>query len=74
MITVGIPDDKFPPAKAFDFAANGAVFGASHIGSKKEAMEMLRFVAEKNIKPWYVYIYFGLELLLKKQIGSRSCL
>ena len=51
-VTVGLPDNPLPPIQPFTFAANGALFGASHIGSKREAMEMLDLAAKKGIKPW----------------------
>ncbi|KZS88986.1 GroES-like protein [Sistotremastrum niveocremeum HHB9708] len=51
-ITVGIPDDPLPELKSFDFLANGCKLGGSHIGSKKEALQMLDIAAKKGIKPW----------------------
>ena len=51
-ISVGHPDDPLPPIEITTFAANGALFGASHLGSKAEAMEMLELTAKKGVKPW----------------------
>ncbi|KAA1476357.1 GroES-like protein [Dentipellis sp. KUC8613] len=51
-ITVGLPDEALPGASAAAFASNGCFFGGSHIGSKKEALEMLDLAAKKGIKPW----------------------
>lgn len=48
---VGLPDKPLPELKAFDFAPNGSKICGSHIGSKKEAVEMLKLAAEKNIHP-----------------------
>lgn len=53
-ISVGLPDAPIPPIPAMAFSGNGAFFGSSHIGSKKEALEMLDLAAKKGIKPWYV--------------------
>jgi len=52
LITVGMPEEALKPMKVQSFAGTGAFFGSSHIGSKKEAIQMLKLAAEKNIKPW----------------------
>ena len=51
-ISVGLPDSKFPGVNAFMFAGNACFFGGSHIGSRKEALEMLDIAAKKGVKPW----------------------
>ena len=51
-VTVGLPDDPLPGLKGFDLMANGSRLTSSHIGSKKEVLEMLDLVAEKGIHPW----------------------
>lgn len=53
-VSVGLPDaDKpLPLMHAFDFAPTGCFVGGSHVGSKKEAYEMLAMAAKHNIKPW----------------------
>ncbi|KAF5354922.1 hypothetical protein D9756_005664 [Leucocoprinus leucothites] len=51
-IMVGIPDEDLAAFNATVFFGNGGLFGGSHIGSKKEAIEMLKLAAEKQIKPW----------------------
>ncbi|KAE8443382.1 hypothetical protein EG329_001941 [Mollisiaceae sp. DMI_Dod_QoI] len=51
---VGLPDEPLPQFKAQIFASNGSKMGGSHIGSKKEALEMLDLASkiyEKGIKP-----------------------
>ncbi|KZT30367.1 NADPH-dependent alcohol dehydrogenase [Neolentinus lepideus HHB14362 ss-1] len=50
-VMVGLPDEPLPSMKAFDFLC-GAFLGGSHLGNKKEAVEMLQFAAAKNIRPW----------------------
>ncbi|KZT30366.1 NADPH-dependent alcohol dehydrogenase [Neolentinus lepideus HHB14362 ss-1] len=51
-VTVGLPDKPLPQLSPFDFNPNGCYLGSTHIGSKKEAIEMLQLAADKNIKPW----------------------
>ena len=51
LIAVGMPEDEFK-IRIQNFAGNGCLLGSSHIGSKKEALEMLQLAAEKNIQPW----------------------
>ena len=53
-VTVGLPDadDPFPPVHAFNFAPNGCLMGGSHIGNKKECLEMLELARSKGVKPW----------------------
>ncbi|PWN51013.1 GroES-like protein [Violaceomyces palustris] len=51
LISVGMPEDEFK-LRAQHLIGNGCYFGSSHIGSKKEAIQMLNLVAEKNIQPW----------------------
>ena len=48
---VGLPDKPLPEMMAQDFAPNGSHIGGSHIGSKVEAIAMLKLAAEKNIHP-----------------------
>lgn len=54
LINVGLPDidQPLPTLHAFDLVPNGAFIGGSSIGSKKEALEMLKLAADKGVKPW----------------------
>jgi len=49
---VGLPDKPLPQMKATDFVTTGCKMGASHIGSRPEALAMLKLASEKNIKPY----------------------
>ncbi|TFK98002.1 GroES-like protein [Pterulicium gracile] len=49
LIIVGIPDDKFEFG-TMELMGNGGMIGATHIGSKKEVLEMLDLVQKKGIK------------------------
>ncbi|QRV87709.1 alcohol dehydrogenase [Ceratobasidium sp. AG-Ba] len=51
-VNVGIPDAMLPQIGPFDIVGNGSRLAGSLIGSKKEATEMLKLAAEKNIQPW----------------------
>jgi len=51
-IMVGLPEQPLPEIDANVFMGNGSKMGSSHLGSKKEVLDMLDLVAEKNIKPW----------------------
>jgi len=48
---VGLPDRPLPELMAQDFAPNGAKICGSHIGSKKEALDMLKLAVDKNLHP-----------------------
>jgi len=54
VISVGLPNDPLPELMAMDFASNGAKFGVTHIGSKKECYAMLKLAVEKNVRTWVV--------------------
>lgn len=51
-VSVGLPPikDKFE-VSPFTFISNGGSFGSSLLGSKKEALDMLKLAAEKGVKP-----------------------
>lgn len=51
-ICVALPEKPFPPITGFTLLNNGAFVGGSHIGSKKECLEMLDLAAAKGIRPW----------------------
>lgn len=51
-VSVGLPPakDKFE-VTPFSFLSNGGSFGSSLLGSKTEALDMLKLAAEKGVKP-----------------------
>ncbi|KAF1959147.1 alcohol dehydrogenase-like protein [Byssothecium circinans] len=51
-IQVGAPEDKLPPITALALILKRCKIGGSQIWSPREIEEMLKFAAEKNIKPW----------------------
>lgn len=48
---VGLPDKPLPTMMAQIFTTNGSKIGGSHIGSKKEMMEMLKLASQKGLHP-----------------------
>ena len=52
LVYVGMPEDKLPQVGAQELSNNGCFIGGSHIGSKKEASQMLQLAAEKGVKAW----------------------
>lgn len=50
--TVGLPDKPIENIMAQLFAANMCSISGSHIGSKAEAIEMLKLVVDKKVKTW----------------------
>ncbi|KAF2464987.1 alcohol dehydrogenase-like protein [Lindgomyces ingoldianus] len=51
-IQVGAPEDKLPAFSAGALIGKGCKIGGSQIGSPREIEEMLRFAADKKVKPW----------------------
>jgi alcohol dehydrogenase (NADP+) len=45
----GLPDAPLPEFQAQSLAGNGASLSVSHIGSKKQANEMLKLAVEKGV-------------------------
>lgn len=63
------------------FLKNGCFFGSSHLGSRREALEMLDLAATKKIKPWVQEVKIGedelKDTLVKLENGDvryRFCL
>lgn len=51
-VSVGLPEEAGQEVKAQNLIANGVLIGASHLGSRKEMLEMLQLAADKGIKSW----------------------
>lgn len=51
-VQIGLPDDKLPSVSAFAFVMKGVRLAGSLIGPPWQIDEMLKFAAEKKIKPW----------------------
>ncbi|KAF5378571.1 hypothetical protein D9615_007128 [Tricholomella constricta] len=62
-IMVAIPDDQLPTLRSTQMVSNGALLGGSHIGSKKEVIEMLDLAVKENVKSY-------IEVLPMKDAGK----
>ncbi|KAF3914972.1 hypothetical protein ABW20_dc0110530 [Dactylellina cionopaga] len=51
-IMVGLAPGDGQKVSAFDLLGNGCFIGASHLGSRKEMLDMLDLAAEKGLKSW----------------------
>ncbi|KAK1765584.1 NADP-dependent alcohol dehydrogenase [Phialemonium atrogriseum] len=51
-ISVGLPEGEGIKVRSQTFLSNGCFFGSSHLGSRRETLEMLQLAADKGIKPW----------------------
>jgi len=59
LISVGLPEGPIPPLKAHDMIQNGCSISSSHIGSKKECLEMLNLAVRANVKSWIQEVQIG---------------
>ena len=50
-ISVGLPDEPLPPLPVFMLMASASRVAGSHIGSKVEAIEMMKLAVEKGVVP-----------------------
>ncbi|KAL5624872.1 hypothetical protein BROUX41_004932 [Berkeleyomyces rouxiae] len=51
-ISIGLPDGDGWKIKPQDLMTNGVFIGSSHLGSRKEILEMLQLVVDKGVKTW----------------------
>lgn len=51
IVSVGLPDAPWEGLHPMAMASNASSIGTTHIGSKKEANEMLKLAAEKGVRP-----------------------
>ncbi|KAL6411513.1 hypothetical protein AUP68_05229 [Ilyonectria robusta] len=60
-IAVGLPEGAGWQIRPQSLLANGCLIGSSHLGSRKETLEMLQLAGEKQIKSWVETIPVGEE-------------
>lgn len=58
-ISVGLPEEEGQEIKAQNLISNGVLIGASHLGSRKEMLQMLQLAADKGLKSWVQEIPIG---------------
>ncbi|OTA66513.1 GroES-like protein [Hypoxylon sp. EC38] len=64
-ISVGLPEEATLNIKPQDLLGNGCLIGASHLGSRREMLEMLQLAADKGIKSWVETVPISAENLSK---------
>lgn len=82
-ISVGMPakNDKGTEISTWTQIANGCLIGASHLGNRQEAIEMLQLAADNNIRTWIEEIDINkenlavaLERARRSDVRYRFCL
>lgn len=64
-ISVGLPEEATLQIKPQDFMANGCLIGASHLGSRREMLDMFKLAADHNIQSWVEPVPISAENLSK---------
>ena len=64
-ISVGFPEEAELKIRPQDLNPNGCLIGASHLGSRKEMLEMFKLVDEKGIRSWVETVPLSAENLSK---------
>ncbi|RYP21250.1 hypothetical protein DL765_002389 [Monosporascus sp. GIB2] len=64
-ISIGFPEEAELKIRPQDLNPNGCLIGASHLGSRKEMLEMFRLVDEKGIRSWVETVPLSAENLSK---------
>lgn len=62
-VSVGLPEEEGQIIKAQNLIQNGVLIGASHLGSRREMLQMLQLAADKGLKSWVEEIEIGAENL-----------
>lgn len=79
--SVGLPGGEGVAVRNQDFITNGCFIGTSHLGSRKEMLEMLQLMADKKLQSWVEKIPLskeGLQQAFNKletnKARYRSCM
>ncbi|EAA28495.1 GroES-like protein [Neurospora crassa] len=81
-VSVGLPEDEEGiRVRNQTFLKNGCFFGSSHLGSRRETLEMLQLAADKGVRTWVEEVKINEENLkgvMQKMKGAggryRFCL
>jgi alcohol dehydrogenase (NADP+) len=60
-IIVGMPEGAGQEVRSQDLAFNGVLIGASHLGSRRETLQMLQLAADKGLKSWVEEVKISAE-------------
>jgi len=78
---VGLPGGDGISIKNQDFISNGCFIGTTHLGSRREMLEMLELAADKGVQGWVEEIPISreglqkaMEKLEKSSVRYRSCM
>jgi alcohol dehydrogenase (NADP+) len=79
--SVGLPGGDGIKIQNQSFITNGCFIGTTHLGSRKEMLEMLELASEKGIKSWVEEIPISkeglqeaMQKLQKSSVRYRSCM
>lgn len=79
--SVGLPGGGGIEVRNQDFLSNGCFIGSSHLGSRREMLEMFELAAAKGVSSWVEEIPIGREGLVKamdnlktSSVRYRSCM
>jgi len=80
-VSVGLPEGDGIAVRNQTFLANGCFIGSSHLGSRRETLEMLQLAADKGIKTWVEEVPIGagnlaevMGKLKKNDVRYRFCM
>ncbi|KAF5858520.1 hypothetical protein ETB97_004316 [Aspergillus alliaceus] len=71
-ISVGLPEEEGQVIKAQNLIANGVLIGASHLGSRREMLDMLQLAADKGLRGWVEELQIGEEGLKEAMMRMKK--
>lgn len=71
-ISLGLPEEEGQLIKAQNLIKNGVLIGASHLGSRREMLEMLQLAADKGLKGWVQEIQISEEGLKEAMVRMKA--
>lgn len=60
-VSVGLPEGEGIKVRNQTLLSNGCFMGSSHLGSRRETLEMLQLAADKGIKTWLEELPIGAD-------------
>ncbi|KAE8145637.1 hypothetical protein BDV25DRAFT_164221 [Aspergillus avenaceus] len=71
-ISVGLPEEEGQVVKAQNLIGNGVLIGASHLGSRREMLQMLQLAADKGLRGWVEELQIGEEGLKEAMLRMKK--